>query len=326
MDTLSLHRDLTVFDGLVLSAPTRAVFEDIHKGGITAANFTCSIWEDFRGTMQNVARWKNWITEHSDILRPVHSVADIRRAKTENKVGVSLGWQNCTGIDDQLGFLQLSKELGVGFIQLTYNTQNLIGTGCFESRDSGLSDFGREAVHEMNRVGIAVDLSHVGSKTCEETIRHSKKPVCYTHTCPRALRDHPRNKTDDELRAIAERGGFIGVTRFTVLLKRGQNSDIEDYVDAIEHTINVAGEEHVGIGTDMVQDQPAALTEFCIRDKGYGRYVTDLGTVKELKGLERHHELPNVTAAMVARGWTETRIRRVMGENWLTYLGDVWGE
>ncbi|MBM3503687.1 MAG: membrane dipeptidase [Alphaproteobacteria bacterium] len=326
MTAAQLHRDLTVFDGLILSAPTRAVFEDIHRGGITAANFTCSIWEDFRGTMQNVAKWKNWITEHHDILRPVHSVADIRRAKAENKVGVSLGWQNCTGIDDQLGFLQIYKALGVGFIQLTYNTQNLIGTGCYESRDSGLSDFGREAVHEMNRVGIAVDLSHVGSRTCAETIRHSKKPVCYTHTCPRALRDHPRNKSDEELRLIADHGGFIGVTRFTVLLRRGQNSDLEDYLDAIEHTIDVAGEQNVGIGTDMVQDQPDALTEYCIRDKGYARQLTDFGTVKELKGLERHHEMPNVTAAMLARGWSETRVRAVMGENWLRYLTEVWGE
>src|SRR5262249_4223048 len=154
----------------------------------------------------------------------VHKTSDIQRAKEEGKVGIILGWQNTSGIEDQLGYLQLFKELGVHVMQLTYNTQNLVGTGCYESRDSGLSDFGREVVDEMNRVGILVDLSHVGPKTSGEAILYSKKPVAFTHCCPAGLKKHPRNKTDEQLKLIADRGGFVGVTMYPWFLKRGNDS------------------------------------------------------------------------------------------------------
>ena len=148
------HRDLTVFDGLIVANFSRAVFEDMRRGGLTAANCTCSIWEGFRGTMENVMRWKQWFGVHADLITQVHTTADIARAKREGKTGIALGWQNLTGIEDQIGYLALFKSLGVGIMQIAYNTQNLVGTGCYESRDGGLSDFGHEVIAEMNRLGI----------------------------------------------------------------------------------------------------------------------------------------------------------------------------
>ena len=190
-----LHRQAIVIDGLVISKWSREVFEDMHRGGITAANCTCCVWDGFVGTMHNIAQFKRWIDENDDILLQVFDAEDIERAKAENKVGIILGWQNASGIEDRIDSLRLFRDLGIRVIQLTYQTQNLVGSGCWESTDLGLSDYGRDVIDELNRLGILIDLSHVGPQTTRDAIEHSKRPVAYTHCCPRALRDHPRNKT-----------------------------------------------------------------------------------------------------------------------------------
>lgn len=331
MDTASLHRDAIVIDGLMISKWSRSVFEHMHRGGLTAVNCTCSVWDGFRGTMENVAQWKAWFRDNADIITQVHTTADIVRAKAEGRVGIILGWQNTSGIEDRLEFLPLFRDLGVRVMQLTYNTQNWVGTGCWESRDGGLSDFGRDVIDEMNRLGILVDLSHVGAKTSEDAIRHSKKPVAVTHGCPAALLAHPRNKTDAQIRLLAEHGGFIGYATYTPFMPNGGASTVEDCIDAIEHLIGVAGEDQVGIGTDFTQDQDVAFFDYLSSDKGYGRRVTSVspGGYPEVppqpKGLEKIENFGNLTVAMVARGWPEARVRKVMGENWLRFLKEVWG-
>jgi membrane dipeptidase len=325
MKAPQLHQELTVFDGLIVANFGREVFEDMRRGGLTAANCTCSIWEGFRDTMNNVARWKGWFREHADLITQVHSTADIARAKREGKTGIALGWQNLTGIEDQIPYLQLFKELGVGIMQIAYNTQNLVGTGCYESRDGGLSDFGHEVIAEMNRVGILCDLSHVGAKTSEDVIKASKKPVAYTHCLPAALKAHPRNKSDDQLRFIAARGGFVGVTMFPPFLKRGTDSTIDDYVEAIEYVIGLCGEDQVGFGTDFTQGYGRPFFDWITHDKGYARKLTEFGDIINPAGMREIKDYPNLTAAMDKRGWKEARIRKVMGENWVRVLKEVWG-
>ncbi len=326
MNSAHLHRELTVVDGLVVANFGRAIFEDMRRGGLTAANCTCSIWEGFRATMDNVARWKGWFREHSDLITQVTTSADIARAKREGKTGIILGWQNLTGIEDQLGYLQLFKELGVGIMQIAYNTQNLVGTGCYESRDGGLSDFGHEVIAEMNRLGILCDLSHVGAKTSEDVIKASKKPVAYTHCLPGALKAHPRNKSDEQLRFIVERGGFVGVTMFPPFLRRGTESTVDDYVEAIEYVIKLCGEDQVGFGTDFTQGYDRKFFEWITHDKGYARKLTEFGEIVNPAGIREIKDYPNLTAAMQKRGWKESRIRKVMGENWVRLLKEVWGE
>jgi membrane dipeptidase len=321
----NLHADMIVIDGLIISRWSRAVFEDMRRGGLTAANCTCSVWEGFEATMRNIAEWKRWFREHSDLIMPVRTAADIRRAKQAGKTGIVLGFQNVSAFEDRLGYIQLFKEVGVGVVQLAYNTQNLIGTGCYETVDRGLSDFGREAVAEMNRVGILCDLSHVGAKTSEDTILASTKPVAYTHIAPAALKAHPRNKSDAQIRFIAERGGFVGVTMFPPFLARGAKATVDDYVAAIDHVVSVAGEECVGIGTDFTQDQDRAFFDWLTHDKGYARELVEFGEIVNPEGIRRIGDFPNLTAAMERARWPERKIRKIMGENWLRVLGEVWG-
>jgi membrane dipeptidase len=320
-----LHERSIVIDGLIISNFGRDVFEDMRKGGLTAANCTCCVWEGFTETMRNVMRWKSWFREHGDIIRQVYTTKDIVEAKEQGKTGIILGWQNVTGIEDQLGYLALFKELGVGIIQMAYNTQNLVGTGCYESKDGGLSDFGRDVVAEMNRLGIMCDLSHVGPQTSTDVIMTSKKPVAYSHCLPAGLKAHPRNKSDEQLKFIADRGGFVGVTMFPPFLKRGPDSTIEDYVDAIEYVLNICGEKSVGIGTDFTQGYGKPFFDWITHDKGYGRKLTDFGDVINPEGIRAIGDWPNLTAAMERRGWSASRIEGVIGANWLAVLREVWG-
>ena len=318
--------DAVRIEGLVISRFTRAVFEDMRKGGITAANCTCCVWHDFRATLANVAQWKRWFVEHSDVITQVHSAADIRRAKNEGRVGIILGWQNTSGIDDDISNLVLFRDLGVRVMQLTYNTQNLVGSGCWESRDGGLSDFGRDVVDEMNRLRILIDLSHVGPRTSDDAIRHSKAPVAYTHCCP-MLKQHPRNKTDEQLRTIADAGGFVGFASYTPFLPKGDESTLDDCIAAMDYLINLVGEDSVGIGTDWVQDQDIDFFHYLSADKGRGRPTTKpYAMVPPMpKDLETLGDFGNFIPAMERAGWSQSRMRRVLGENWLRFLGDVWG-
>lgn len=321
---VELHQNLVVFDGLIVSRWSRSVFEDMRRGGLTAANCTCCVWEGFQATMANIGAWKRWFREHADLIVPVRTTADIARAKRDGRTGIALGFQNVSAFEDRIEYVELFKELGVGIAQLAYNTQNLIGTGCYESHDGGLSDFGHDVVAEMNRVGMMCDLSHVGPKTSEDTIRASKQPVCYSHCLPAGLKAHPRNKSDEQLRFIAERGGFIGVTMFPPFLRKGTAATVDDYVEAIDYVVGVAGEECVGIGTDFTQDHDRAFFDWITHDKGTGRKLTEFGDIVNPAGIRTIGELPNLTAAMARAGWSEAKIRKIMGENWLRVLRQVW--
>jgi membrane dipeptidase len=165
----------------------------------------------------------------------------------------------------------------------------------------------------------------VGSKTSEEVILASEKPVCYSHCLPSGLKEHPRNKSDDELRFIAEHGGFVGVTMFTPFLRAGIDATVDDYVEAIEYVMNIVGEDAIGIGTDFTQGQDGAFFEWLTHDKGYARRLTRFGEIINPEGIRTIGEFPNLTEALLKRGMTEPQVRKIMGENWVRVLKDVWG-
>lgn len=313
-------------DGLIISRWSRAVFEDMVAGGLSAANCTCSVWENFRDTAEAMASWRRRFAEHADLIRPVETAEDIRAAHREGRVGVILGWQNLSAIEDRIDFLDLFHALGLRVAQLTYNTRNLVGSGCWESRDGGLSDFGRHVIRRMNELGILIDLSHVGATTSAEAIAESARPVAYTHVAPRALKDHPRNKTDEELRDVAERGGFVGYATFPAFLPSGGEATLDEIVGGFEHMIGVCGEEAVGIGTDFTQDQPVEFFEWLRRDKGDGALcVPGTPAVPKMpEGLARLSDYPNLVRAMERRGWPAARTERIMGLNWLRFLEEAW--
>jgi len=325
-ETSTLHKDLVVFDGLIISRWGTDIFQQMKRGGLTAANCTCSVWEDCAGTLRNIALWNVWFREHADLILKARSIGDIQRAKQEGKTAIVLGFQNVSAFEDQLGYVGIFKELGVGVVQMAYNTQNLAGCGCYETRDSGLSDFGRDMVAEMNRVGVMCDLSHVGVTTARDVILTSTKPVCFSHCLPAALKPHPRNRTDEELRLIADHGGFVGVTMFSPFLAKGPRATVNDFVEAITYVINLIGEDAVGIGTDFTEGHGQEFFDWITRDKGYGRRLVDFGEVSTPAGFRTIADYPNLTATMQRAGWSERRIRKVMGENWLRVLGEVWGK
>ena len=173
--------DYISIDALAIAKFSRSIFKDMQRGQITAANCTCSVWENFHQTIENLTMWNDHFRKNSDIICHVKSPEDIIKAKENGKVGIILGWQNTSAIENDVKKLQIFYDLGVRVVQLTYNTQNLVGSGCWETQDGGLSDFGRDVVLEMNRLGIVIDLSHVGAKTSSDTIMLSKSPVAYTH-------------------------------------------------------------------------------------------------------------------------------------------------
>ncbi|WP_419812885.1 dipeptidase [Bacterioplanoides sp.] len=321
----TLHQESIIIDGLIIAKWERALFEDMRKGGLTAANCTVSVWEDFQKTVDNIVDMNNLIEANSDLVMKIKTTDDIFKAKQEGKTGIMMGFQNAHAFEDQLGYVQVFKDLGVGVVQMCYNTQNLIGTGCYE-RDGGLSDFGREIVAEMNRVGVMCDLSHVGSKTSEEVILESKKPVCYSHCLPSGLKDHPRNKSDEELKFIADHGGFVGVTMFAPFLKNGINSTIDDYVEAIAYIANICGIDNIGIGTDFTQGHGFDFFEWLTHDKGYARRLTNFGKIVNPEGIRTVGEFPNLTEALLKHGFKADEVAKIMGGNWVRVLKDVWGE
>jgi membrane dipeptidase len=322
--TPTLHRQSLVIDGLIISKWDRSVFEDMRRGGISAANCTVSVWEGFKDTVANIADMKRMIRENGDLLRLVRTTADIQNAKRAGRTGIILGFQNAHAFEDHLGTIEAFADMGVRVVQLCYNTQNLIGTGCYEP-DSGLSGYGHEVIAEMNRVGIMIDLSHVGAKTSKQAIIASTKPVCYSHCLPGGLKKHPRNKSDEQLRFIADRGGFVGVTMFPPFLKRGIDATVDDYVEAIAYVIDIVGEDCVGIGTDFTQGYERPFFDWITHDKGRHRRLTDFGEVRNPEGIRTIGEMPNLTAAMSRAGWKDARIAKIMGENWLRVFKDVWG-
>ncbi|MCZ4431158.1 dipeptidase [Agrobacterium sp. SOY23] len=327
-DAAKLHNEAIVIDGLQTCQWSRSIFEDMRAGGLTAVNVSSVIWENFREGIGYVSEWKRFLRENDDLIRPVRTVADIHAAKAENRTGIIIGWQNTSPLEDKLDYVEIFKDLGVGIMQLTYNTQNYSGAGYLEENDSGLTGFGREVLAEMNRVGVLCDLSHVGDRTTADVIARSQAPVCISHVLPRALRDVKRNKPDELFKACAEKGGIIGISLFAPGLAAGNDATVEDYLDAMAYVIDLVGEDHVGIGTDFSQERPrpGPWQLWANRDKGTARTLTEFATVKisKPKGIERIGEVPNITARMLARGWSETLVLKLLGQNWLRVLDTAW--
>lgn len=325
MNAAELHDKSIIIDGLICAKWNRELFEDMAKGKLTAANCTVSFWENFEGTVRNVVEMNQLIEANSDLLLKVYTTKDIHRAKAQGKTGVMMGFQNAHAFEDQIGYVQIFKDLGVGIVQMCYNTQNLVGTGCYE-RDGGLSGYGREIVAEMNRVGMLCDLSHVGPNTAKEVIIESKKPVAYSHCLPAGLKEHPRNRTDEELKFIADNGGFVGVTMFAPFLKAGINATIDDYVEAIQYIYNIVGEDAIGIGTDFTQGHGYDFFEYLTHDKGYARRLTRFGEIINPLGMRTVGDFPNLTEALLKHGFSERQVVKIMGGNWVNLLAEVWGE
>ena len=331
-----LYEQAIVIDGLNVSSwDSPAVFRSLHAGGVTAINATIATWENYPETMDTIAAWLRRFGEYEDVLAQVKTVADIRQAKRDGKVGIILGFQNATPIENDLDRLAVFHALGVRIIQITFHERNLLGNGCYEPRDDGLSHFGVDAVRELNRLGVLIDLSHCGTRTTLDTIEQSERPVACTHANARSYFDVPRNKTDEALKRMAARGGVVGATAIAGFLRTGWQSTLDDYVDAIDHLVQMLGIDHVAIGTDFTQDQPVSFWRYIGSQQGtkYPSVWTNTARPPAVnqpglypRDLETPDKLPNLAAALLRRGYSPADTAKLLGENWLRLFEGVWCE
>lgn len=314
---------MMIIDAKAIPAWRREVFEDMRAGGLDAVNIICSIWEDFEGSMRRVARLLALIDQNSDILYLARTADDIRNGR--GRTGIIMSWQNSSGFNDHLPFVRLASEVGLRIVQPAFLTANSAACGCNESADRGLSDFGHDLLAELNRNAIAVDISHLGTRSSRDVIAASKSPVFYAQANPLALRESPRNKPDEDLKAVADKGGVISIASLPPFLGRGEDSTVEDLAASIAYVVDLVGEESVAIGTDLTQAQPRKFYEYTSRDKGHGRRLTHFTKPPILPGLETFRGYPKLIDALEAKGMRGTCIERVMGGNLLRYFTDVWG-
>jgi membrane dipeptidase len=322
-----IHDSSIVIDCLEISQWSEEVFRSMRRGGLTAVNCTISIHENFRQTIKNIIWWQRAFKECNDLIMQVKTTDDIRTVKERGKTGIIFGFQNISAIEDDLDLLTIFHELGVRIIQLTYMESNFAGQGCLERIDAGLTNFGIEVIEEMNRLGILIDLSHVGYRTAMEAIEVSKKPVAFTHANPKSLCNHSRNKPDDAIKAIAEKGGLIGATIFPAFLASGNESTIEDFIDVIDYLVEMVGIDHVAIGTDFTQNQPEAFFDWLLIGRSKkGPALKLQHPLKNPQGIEVAADFPNITKALVLRGYSQPEIRKILGESALHLFSEVWDE
>lgn len=313
------------------------IVADARASGLTAVNVTMGYvagnGEPFEETVREIARWDARLAGRPGDLLQVLSAADILRARREHRIGIIYGFQNAAMLGHDASRVDAFADLGVRVIQLTYNPANALGGGSMAAGDPGLTAFGREVIERLNLNKVMVDLSHSGRQTCLDAARASRRPISINHTGCRALVDLPRNKSDEELRLVAERGGFVGIY-FMPFLNPRSLATAEDVVAHIDHALNVCGEDHVGIGTDGgttgIDDMPAYRAHMRAevaerRAAGIGAAGENPDTlpfVEELSGPEQFRRL---IALLDRRGHGEARIEKIMGLNFVNFGREVWG-
>jgi membrane dipeptidase len=310
---------------------------DARAAGLTAVNVTLGYVfgpeDPYEATIRDIGAWDQLLRVHPHDLIKVDRAADLLRAHDEGRIGLIYGFQNAVQVGDRPERIDTFADLGVRVIQLTYNPPNTLGDGSMAPQNRGLTPLGRRVVERLNANRVMVDLSHSGERTCLDAIAASKRPISINHTGCRALCDLPRNKTDAELRGVAEKGGFVGIY-FMPYLNASGHARAEDVVAHIEHAVKVCGEDHVGIGTDGTVtpidslDAYRSHLEAEIKDrasKGVGATGERADTypfVVDLRGVDQFRKLARL---LRARGHGEARVEKILGRNFLAYAREVWG-
>lgn len=317
-----------------VSWPPRGPLSDKQKdaiaaSGITAINVTVSA--DFEGSVRNIALWQGEADRYPQLLSIVRRHADIAAAKQNRTLGLMLGFQNTDMIDHDISRLDMFHRLGIRIIQLTYNDRNYVGDGCLEPANGGLSRFGREVVAQMNTLGIAVDLSHCGTQTTADGIAASAKPPLITHSGCREVYRHPRSKEDRELKAMADKGGVVGIYLMPFIGPGPGPATVEMLMRQIEHAINVCGVDHVGIGSDLstapIEETPEYLREAKAFVEGRARRgisAPDESRPLYIPELNHPRRIEAIVRSMRQRNHPADVIEKVIGGNFHRVLKDIW--
>jgi membrane dipeptidase len=315
-----------------VDALTPEMVRNAASSGITAVNLTIG-GGDVEDVFRDIARWERDLRAHPDVLMPVRTVADLRTAKESRRLGLIYGFQDTAMMDTDLSRVALFQSFGVRIMQLTYNGRNAAGDGCLEPANGGLSRFGRSLVAELNAQRVIVDLGHCGQKTTADGIEESKLPVAISHSGCKAIADRPRSKRDEEIKRMADKGGVLGIYLMPFLTARGQPM-ADDVIRHIEHAIDVGGEDHVGIGSDL-SITPHVVTEEYKRvhrtfvEERMRRGIAAPGEDPEVymfvPDLNTPRRMELIADKLLARGHGEARVEKIIGGNFVRLMKDVWG-
>ncbi|WP_031466188.1 membrane dipeptidase [Sciscionella sediminilitoris] len=312
-----------VVDGLQINNWDRDVLLELRTGGVTGVNATCAVWEGPEETLRAIGSWYRLAADNADLALLAEHTPDIRRAREEDKVAVLLGFQNTSPFGDDYRMVEVFHRLGVRVAQLTYNIQNLVGGACYDPQDSGLTRFGGYIVEEMNRVGMLIDLSHVGNRTSRDAVDASALPVAITHANPTWYLDHPRNKPAEVIEAVAARGGVVGCCLYPNVLG-GERTPRDRFCAMVARLVDEIGPEHVGIGSDCTRNQPEDFVGW-LRN---GRWQPPRGARPQWPAwpdwFAGPADFPSLTEGLLAAGLDEKTVAGVLGGNWLRLFDTVF--
>lgn len=325
-----IYDDAIVIDGIVITRNWDAIADKaLAQSGYTGFNASLDSGS-LKRALKSLSEWNTRIKENPNRFIQVTSADDFVRAKKEDKAAVMMGFQNTTMLEKSIENMDVLYEAGTRWMQLTYNPRNLVGDGCTERTNAGLSDYGIEVVERMNELGIIVDLSHCGQQTTDDGIKFSTSGASINHSMCEALhKNHPRAKTDAQIRAMADKGGVIGIICLGYMIgpNLGTETTLETYVDHIEHAVKVGGIDHVGLAADFAVQGLEATG--ATRENWYEPRLTRFKPsykvqwppwIPELDTPDRYR---HVTRLLHKRGFNAVAIEKILGGNWLRYFRET---
>ena len=322
---------MMMIDGLQFSHWSREVFEQMRDGGLSAVHVTIAYHELSRETLQNIGQWNRMFEIHSDLIIPVHTAADIEAAYAQNKVGIIFGFQNCSPIEDDIDLVAIFHQLGVRIMQLTYNNQSLLGAGCYETTDSGISRFGKVVIAEMNRVGMVIDMSHSAEESTLQAIEISQRPIVISHANPTFFEPAKRNKSNKVLSALAESEGLLGFSMYPFHLKNGPKCGLDEFCTMVAKTVDLMGIDRVGMGSDLCLNQPISVLEWMrngrwTKQMDYGEgSASNASWPESLSWFETSADFPNIVVGLRDKGFNKMEVEKIMGRNWLDFCAAGFG-
>lgn len=320
-----------LIDNLQYANWSENIFRQMRTGCVDAVHVTIAYHESFREMVLNLEAWNRWFERFPDLIFKGTTGADVRLAQETGRTAIFFGFQNPSPIEDDIGLIEICHQLGIRFMQLTYNNQSLLATGCYEAEDSGLTRFGKQAVAEMNRVGLVVDMSHSAERSTLEAIDASARPIAITHANPAWWHPALRNKSDTVLRALTERGGMLGFSVYPHHLKGGGACTLESFCAMVAEAADRYGAENLGIGTDLCQDQPDSVVEWMrvgrwSKAMDYGEGSADNPGFPPMPDwFADNRDFGNIRAGLIANGFSEAEADGIMGGNWLRFYDDNFG-
>ncbi len=317
--------ETTVIDCLQYANWSEKIFRQMQEGGVHGVHVTIAYHEVFREMVLNLEQWNSWFEQYPELIFMGRTGDDVRRAKAENRTAIFFGFQNPSSIEDDLGLIEICHTLGARFMQLTYNNQSLLATGCYEDEDTGVTRFGKQAIVEMNRVGLVVDMSHSGDRSTLEAIEISTRPIAITHANPKTWHPALRNKSDTVIKALTGAGGMLGFSLYPHHLNNGAACTLTDFCQMIADMVDRYGIEFFGIGSDLCQDQPDSVVNW-MRNGRWSK-TTDYGEgSKAAAGFPEQPEwfvnnthFNNIEKGLQSVGFSSAETAAVMGENWLRF-------